>query len=50
MKTKETNTKCKQSTRKYTKKIPVKARFSARFQTGPEAHPASCKMGKDSVS
>jgi hypothetical protein len=27
------------------KKIPVEARFFARVQTGPGAHPASCTMG-----
>jgi hypothetical protein len=26
-------------------RIPVGARFSAHFQTGPGAHPASCTMG-----
>jgi hypothetical protein len=26
-------------------RIPVGARFSAPVQTGPEAHPVSCKMG-----
>ena len=29
-------------------RIPVGARFSAPVQTGPEAHPASCKMGTGS--
>ena len=31
-------------------RIPVGARFSAPVQTGPEAHPASCKMGTGSFS
>ena len=30
------------------KKIPVGARFSSPVQTGPETHPASCKMGTGS--
>jgi hypothetical protein len=30
-------------------RIPVGARFSAPVQTGPVAHPASCKMGTGSV-
>ena len=51
IKTKETNTNEVQTEyKKIHKKIPVEARFSARFQTGPEAHPASCKMGRDSFS
>ena len=25
--------------------IPVRSKYSAPFQTGSEAHPASCKMG-----
>jgi hypothetical protein len=29
-------------------RIPVGARFSARVQTGPGAHPASCTMGTGS--
>ena len=29
-------------------RIPVAARFSAPVQTGPGAHPASCKMGTGS--
>ena len=29
-------------------RIPVEARFSAPVQTGPGAHPASCKMGTGS--
>jgi len=29
-------------------RIPVEARFSATVQTGPGAHPASCKMGTGS--
>jgi len=29
-------------------RIPVGARYSAPVQTGPEAHPASCKMGTGS--
>ena len=29
-------------------RIPVGARFSAHVQTGPETHPASCKMGTGS--
>jgi hypothetical protein len=29
-------------------RIPVEARFSAPVQTGPEAHPASCKTGTGS--
>jgi hypothetical protein len=29
-------------------RIPVGARFSAPFQTGPGAHPASCTMGTGS--
>jgi hypothetical protein len=29
-------------------RIPVGARFFAHAQTGPEAHPASCTMGKGS--
>jgi len=29
-------------------RIPVEARFSARVQTGPGAHPASCAMGTGS--
>ena len=29
-------------------RIPVGERFSAHVQTGPEAHPASCKMGTGS--
>jgi hypothetical protein len=29
-------------------RIPVGARFSAPIQTGPAAHPASCKMGTGS--
>jgi len=29
-------------------RIPVGARFSAPVQTGPGAHPASCKMGTGS--
>ena len=29
-------------------RIPVEARFSAPFQTGPETHPASCTMGTGS--
>jgi len=29
-------------------RIPVGARFSAPVQTGPEPHPASCKMGTGS--
>ena len=28
-------------------RIPVGARFSAPFQTGPAAHPASCTMGSE---
>jgi len=28
--------------------MPVGARFSAPVQIGPEAHPASCKMGTGS--
>jgi hypothetical protein len=32
----------------YKKKIPAGARFFAYVQTGPEAHPASCKMGTGS--
>jgi hypothetical protein len=31
-------------------RIPVGARFSAPVQTGPGAHPASCKMGTESLS
>ena len=31
-------------------RIPMGARFSAPVQTGPEAHPASCKMGTGSFS
>jgi len=34
----------------YGDRIPVGARFSAPVQTGPEAHPASCKMGTGSFS
>jgi hypothetical protein len=30
-------------------RIPVAARFSAPVQTGPGAHPASCKMSTESV-
>jgi hypothetical protein len=30
------------------KKNPVRARFFAPVQTGPEAHPASCTMGTGS--
>jgi hypothetical protein len=30
-------------------RIPVGARFSAPIQTGPGAHPASCKMGNGSL-
>jgi hypothetical protein len=30
-------------------RIPVGARFSAPVQTGPGAHPASCKMGTESL-
>ena len=29
-------------------RIPVGVRFSAPVQTGPEAHPASCRMGTGS--
>jgi hypothetical protein len=32
------------------KKIPVGARFSALVQIGPGAHPASFKMGTESLS
>jgi hypothetical protein len=28
-------------------RLPVEARFSAPFETFPEAHPASCTMGTD---
>jgi hypothetical protein len=31
-------------------RIPLGARFSAPIQTGPGAHPASCKMGTGSLS
>ena len=31
-------------------RIPVEARFSVPVQTGPGAHPASCKMGTGSFS
>ena len=31
-------------------RIPVWARFSARVQTGPAAHPASCTMGTGSFT
>ena len=31
-------------------RIPVGARFSAPFQTGPGAHPASCLIGIGSLS
>ena len=31
-------------------RIPVGARFSALFQTGPGVHPASCTMGTGSFS
>jgi len=32
----------------YGDQIPVGTRFSAPIQTGPEAHPDSCKMGTGS--
>jgi hypothetical protein len=40
----------KEKTGQGKKKIPVWAKFFAAVQTGPEAHPASCTMGNESLS
>ena len=45
---KETSTDEVQSTRE--SKMPVVTIFSAPVQTGPGAHPASYKMGNESLS
>ena len=34
---------------RYADRIPIGARFSAQFQTGPGAHPASYTVGTDSL-
>ena len=50
IKTKTSTDEVQTEYKRIQKKIPVRARFSARFQTGPGNHPASYTRGTGSLS